>query len=74
MESAPDREGNFESESDDIYTDLEDQVTDPETEAAIHDCLLMYAKNGHNLKRFSKFLKCLSDYVNFDTLKKYMYS
>lgn len=74
MESAPDREGNFQVESEDIYTDLEDQVTDPETEAAIHDCLLMYTKSGQNPKKFSKFLKCLSDYVSFDTLKKYMYS
>lgn len=57
-----------------IYADLEDQVIDPETEAAIYDCLILYAKGDQNEKNFSRFMKCLSDYVDFDTLKRYIYS
>lgn len=76
MEAAPYSDGTFKTKhkETEIFTDLEDQVIDPETEAAIYECLVVYAKGEQNPKNFSKFLKCLSEYVDFDTLKKYIYS
>lgn len=76
MEVTPEKDNNFimkpgEAE---IFTDLEDQVIDPETEAAIYECLLVYAQGEQNHKNFSQFLKCLSEHVDFETLKKYIYS
>lgn len=55
-----------------IYTNLDDQVTDPETEVAIYNCLAVYIESEKDSKNFSKFLTCLNNYVDFDSLKKYV--
>lgn len=68
------KQGNFFKSGTEIFSNVEDQVIDPETEASIYNCLIEYSKGEQNRKNFSKFLKCLSEYVDFDTLKRYIFS
>lgn len=61
------------AEKQEVNRYFEEDSYDPETEIAILGCIDIYARGERTSSNFSALLNCLSYYIDYQTLRQFMF-